>query len=314
MARWFNDVFGLEEVPADIQQNFKLEGDDLVVGARRFHVGVFETPSVSALRRRLAHLQPTKGVLQFEQIVGNVVDIHRDRFFANSVIQAASQFNCLEMRDPTITPDDGITMYAYDNTQGPKCAMVCPAAALFRNYFAMNGKPQTAKNQINTLDGVEALLEEKYWTMTNGYCMPSNLEGLNARLPELSQQVASALKVGVHWDTEVHGAEHRVCQVYSAAMPVAYSRLNKETWAPIAKLVLLATYEAIFNVAAIVSALRKQRAKLVLTLVGGGAFGNEPRWIAEAIRRSLAKFREFPLDVYLLHYNKDSLAQYSDMF
>jgi hypothetical protein len=310
MARWFSDVFGVAEDP----QLFSMDGDDLVVKDRKFHVGVFETPSVAALRHRLAHLKQIEGSLHFEQMVGDVTDVHRDPRFANAVIQVASQFNCLEMRDPTITPEDGVTIYAFDRTQGPKCAMACPAATVFRNYFAMEGKPQTATHQINTLKGVEDILEQEYWTMQNGYCLPLDLDLLNTRLLHLRPQVVSALKVGVHWDTDVHGAKHRVCQVFSSAMPVAYSRLNTDAWAPISKLVLLATYEAILTVACIMSAVRRQRIKVVLTLVGGGAFGNDPQWIVDAIRRALAQFRHCPLDVYLLHYNKQSLEQYSHRF
>jgi hypothetical protein len=310
MSQWFTDVFGVEERP----ELFRMDGDKLVVEDRRFHVGMFETPSVAALRQRLSHLKTVEGSLKFEQLVGDVVHVHRDPRFANAVIQAASQFNCLEMRKPSITPEDGVTIYAYDHTQGPKCAMACPAATVFRNYFAMHGKPQTAQHQINTLEGVEAILEQKYWTMQNGYCLPLDLEALNVRLPHLRQQVMAALKVGVHWDTDVHGAKHRVCQVYCSAMPVAYSRTDKEVWAPIASLVLQAAYEAIFTVAAIMSAVRQKRIKLVLTLVGGGAFGNDPRWIVDAIAQALAQFRQQPLDVFLLHYNKQSLDQYMHLF
>lgn len=75
-----------------------------------------------------------------------------------SVFQVASQFNCLEMVGPGERPEDGITQYFLDKTQGPgssascihafyaasiadfahrktACAMACPAATLFRNYF-----------------------------------------------------------------------------------------------------------------------------------------------------------------------------------
>lgn len=29
--------------------------------------------------------------------------------------------------------------YAFDNTQGPACALACPAATAFRNYFCVPG-------------------------------------------------------------------------------------------------------------------------------------------------------------------------------
>ena len=43
------------------------------------------------------------------------------------------------MVGPGVIPEQGITAYASDKTQGPVCAMACPAGTLFRNYFAMHG-------------------------------------------------------------------------------------------------------------------------------------------------------------------------------
>lgn len=44
---------------------------------------------------------------------------------------------------------------------------------------------------------------------------------------------------------------------------------------------------------------------LQLTKVGGGAFGNEPQWIVNAINKALHTFASHPLDVYLLHKSED---------
>lgn len=135
-----------------------------------------------------------------------------------AIFQVASQFNCLEMVGPGISPEDGITRYIYDRTQGPACALSCPAATLFRNYF-WNGFGQTAKKQMNILDKIEGILledEDKcknaenlneneaeesgiainnintkknemkgkklpnpYWKMENGYCLVYNKESLD---------------------------------------------------------------------------------------------------------------------------------------
>ena len=56
--------------------------------------------------------------------------------YSNSVVQVASQFNCLEFMGPDVTPEDGITGYFRDRTQGPACSIACGAATAFRNYFA----------------------------------------------------------------------------------------------------------------------------------------------------------------------------------
>ena len=37
--------------------------------------------------------------------------------------QVASQFNCLEMAGPTLTPEHGVAIYAHDGTQVPPPAL-----------------------------------------------------------------------------------------------------------------------------------------------------------------------------------------------
>eukprot|EP00966_Prymnesium_polylepis_P127746 2953673-Prymnesium_polylepis.1 len=93
-----------------------------------------------------------------------------------AVFQAASQFNCLEMVDQRVTPEHGITIYADDRTQGPKCAMACPAATVYRNYLHKGG--QGMQQQVDCLDAVGGVVENdggggpRYWRMQNGYALP----------------------------------------------------------------------------------------------------------------------------------------------
>ena len=114
--------------------------------------------------------------MTFENIVGDATELLIDKDNAAAVFQVASQFNCLEMVGPDVTPEDGITIYAEDGTQGPKCAMACPAATVYRNYF-WKGRGQAGGNhkQINTALDLERVLDNKvnkYWKMKNGYMMP----------------------------------------------------------------------------------------------------------------------------------------------
>ena len=47
-----------------------------------------------------------------------------------------------------------------------------------------------------------------------------------------------------------------------------------------------------------------------LTLLGGGAFGNEADWILEAIERAVTTYRDFDLDVAIVSYGgSKSLVQ-----
>jgi hypothetical protein len=42
--------------------------------------------------------------------------------------------------------------------------------------------------------------------------------------------------------------------------------------------------------------------KLFLTLLGGGAFGNEPAWIIGGIERALTLYKDVELDVAIVSY------------
>lgn len=71
---------------------------------------------------------------------------------------------------------------------------------------------------------------------------------------------------------------------------------------PFARLVLEAAYEATVC-AAILNLRRNGSNRLFLTLLGGGAFGNEPEWIRHSMQRALERYRGYGLDVFIVSYN-----------
>ena len=73
------------------------------------------------------------GGLSFRHLVAEAKSLHLQPSSAHGVFQAASQFNCLEMVGPSVCPEDGVTRYYADRTQGPACAIACPAATVFRD-------------------------------------------------------------------------------------------------------------------------------------------------------------------------------------
>ena len=92
------------------------------------------------------------GPLTFQHIVGDAKELHAKRCNAHSVFQVASQFNCLEMMDSSLTPQDGITFLS-------RCTV-------YRNYFATDGDGQAGSGQIDCLSGVGELLDntgQQYW-------------------------------------------------------------------------------------------------------------------------------------------------------
>eukprot|EP01048_Picozoa_sp_COSAG05_P026367 COSAG05_NODE_7157_length_849_cov_0.649333_2_plen_133_part_01 len=101
---------------------------------------------------------------------------------AGAVFQVASQFNCLEFPGPRTTPEQGVTNYAQDRTQGPACAVAAGPATVFRNYFVNqdHGLPpgqlggQTADAMIDNLAGLSEALGNADGSLLNcqgGYTM-----------------------------------------------------------------------------------------------------------------------------------------------
>ena len=106
-----------------------------------------------------------------------------------------------------------------------------------------------------------------------------------------------------------------VSQAFCSALPVAYSPVPSSYWKPFASLVLQAAYEATMW-AATLNAQRGASNVVLLTSLGGGAFGNEDDWIQAAMRRAIEMMSEIDLDVRLVSYGAppQSLLQMAEDF
>lgn len=285
---WFKDIFGFDE--SDLDLSIFKEGRVESKGGT-YKTGTLDVPSVSELRERI-RLTPKKGRNKITEQLANVVSLHRDENNEGALFQVASQFNLLEMISHDTTPEEGITRYIHDRTQGPACAMACAAGTLYRNY----------KTRINTLRDIENLLmPQKYWTVKNGYAMfeETQLDKLNERIEDLREEIIDRLRVGIQWETEVTPSEnkHLVSQIYCSAIPVSYNRAPNRKFEPFARIILEGTYEA-----AILAAILNRRDRVFLTLVGAGAFGNDRRWAIDAARKALEKYSHYGLDVRFVTY------------
>ena len=318
---WFENLTGcIEDSPERVREHLFISERRLCsrLNGRSWLCGELETLTLAQLRERVRRGKRNLGPISVHEIVANVQHLHQDRANENAVFQVASQFNLLEMTSPGVTPECGVGIYEDDLTQGPACAIAAGAGTIYRNYFVdVNGRiGQTANNQIDCLSGIARLLDnsqQRLWRMANGYALPSagGLEEINRKLENMDEAaldaVRQALQIGLQWDTQVtlDDASHTVSQAYCSAMPVAYARHAQELWAPLAKLILEAAYEATIC-AAILNADRNQNNRLFLTLLGGGAFGNNPDWIMGAIRRSLELYSDSGLDVAVVSYGSSN--------
>jgi hypothetical protein len=328
---WFEELFGFrEDGYAGVRKHLKLDGQVLHSSAngRSFGVGDLELVSLQTLRDRvkprMRGVPALAGELKCSIVRGDVRKMHLAPEYEGALFQVASQFNLLEMPSYGVTPEAGITDYAYDRTQGPACALAAAAATLYRNYFVPVGKQrgQTRELQLDGLADLGAVLIERLgmpleslWSMTNGYalCTKEGLAAISGLLAGLDGEQVNGLrghlKIGLHRNVEVTdsdpGSKVFVSQVFCSALPVAYTRLPDQDWAAFASLVLESAYEATMLAAA--EAVMAGGSNIVLlTSLGGGAFGNRDEWIHAAMSRALAAMAEFNLDVRVVSYRAPS--------
>jgi hypothetical protein len=306
MSDWFQRLTGFaEDGYESTQRRLTVDGDELMssVNGKRFGIGELTVPTLADLRDRVTVAQGERSSVS--ALVGDARRLHSDPRFEGALFQVASQFNLLEMVSENVTPEQGVTRYASDPTQGPACAIAAGAATIYRSYFVPfeDGIGQTADRQVDALAGVGVALSQltglpasALWTMRNGYalCSHGGLTAINGALASASDDVIDTLRgqlaIGLHRDvqvTDLDGPGRRlVSQAFCSALPLGYSRLPRRDWELFARLVLEATYEATLLAAA-------ERASeggsniVLLTRVGGGVFGNEGSWIDHAIERAL---------------------------
>ena len=316
---WFERLTGFRELPwEETRARLEVLGDRLHsrVNGRSYGTGRLELASVAELRVRA--LGAPKGSLSLSKVTGDVRAMHAEPTNQGALFQVASQFNLLEMIGPEVTPEDGVSRYAGDHTQGPACAVAAGAATIFRNYFApVNGQSgQTATRQIDALADLGAALDnqgDRLWRMRNGYalCTREGLAEIEARLAAASPAQVDALRdllrIGLHWDVEVTDAHHEprpvVSQAFCSALPVAYTGIPARHWRAFATLVLEGAYEATLWAAAL-NAARGASNIVYLARLGGGAFGNDAEWIDAAMQRALALARDVALDVRVVSFGK----------
>ncbi|RHY93774.1 hypothetical protein DYB37_000885 [Aphanomyces astaci] len=322
---WFRVLFGFRELDFDyeeVQGKFELVDNATtlrsIVNGKSYGIGTFECLSLAALRA--AGLDTAVGgdtKLRHEASTDVFLD-HCDSANQHALFQAASQLNCLEFMSPR------------SNKYIHKRVVAAGPGTVFRNYFAaVNGKPgQTTENQLNNLDAVEAILsnhEHKYLDVVNGYTdsTPSRLAKLNTTVLHdhaTRDVLANAVKIGLHWNVQVPFSsryattnnQHFVSQAYCSAISVGYSAASQSDWAPFAKLVLQASYEATLW-AGVVNYHRTGCNKVFLTALGGGVFGNRVDWIVDAIAAAVAAVARHGLDIVIVHFRRVDVSFKRDL-
>lgn len=315
---WFERLTGFAEGGyEETKRRLQIQDERLIslVNGKSYGVGRFEMASLEDLRARARSGGGLPGRLRLSIVQGDVRLLHRRQEFSGALFQVASQFNMLEMVGPQITPEDGVTRYMYDPTQGPACAIAAGAATIYRNYFVPIGDQsgQTERRQLDGLKELGQTLSERLgvptaalWRMRNGYaaCTADGLVRISDYLGALDAQgldeLRGQLRVGIHQNVEVTDDDSElrplVSQAFCSALPISYSAHPHAPWKAFASLVLEAAYEATLW-EAVCNAQRGASKIVLLTRLGGGAFGNDGRWIDAAMLRALRLVADSDLDV-----------------
>jgi hypothetical protein len=153
------------------------------------------------------------------------------------------------------------------------------------------------------------------WRTRNGYALAerAGLDLITAYMNGLDNRarndLAGKLRIGIHRDVGVTDAPSRsgpiVSQAFCRALPLAYNTMPSKNWQVFAQFVLDTAYE-VTMLEAVLNAQRGTSNIALLTMFGGGGFGNDDAWIPAGIQRAVKKVQAFDLDVRLESYRAPS--------
>jgi hypothetical protein len=318
-TNWFESAFGFTE-------NYYNETKDKINQLYNNHkinhidVGNFRLINLNQIYDLLSTNKNTNfGIVSISNIIADIKDLHKKVEIDQSTIQVASQLNCLEIVNPNVKPEDGITIYQNDKTQGPICVMCTPAGIAYRNYLYDNG--QKVDKQIDMsrelLYFLQSYDKSINWQVINGYLFVENIEMLkkiNLLLlqdQDIRRIARRKILAGIHNNLGIYidnkSYDHHVNHVLCSGIPISYhqNELNNTLlWDGLAELFLEAYYEITLLITCynnIQSGLNKP---CYLTKVGGGVFGMKKNMIIRAINRAcnIVKNLGYSLTVYLVHY------------
>src|SRR6478736_4069817 len=123
---WFERLTGFRETSYDdTRRRLEVAAGRLRSSAngKSYATGELELVSVQTLRERVHTAGGLPGRIKVQIVTGDVRRLHQLPEYAGALFQVASQFNLLEMVSPDVSPEEGVTGYQHDRTQGPACAI-----------------------------------------------------------------------------------------------------------------------------------------------------------------------------------------------
>ncbi len=258
---------------------------------RTWAAGRFEIPMIWSLKTRAAEA-PNDGSRRLFVLFGDrpETDIGALQAYAGegTLFQVASQFNCLESPGPYVT---SVANYLRDPTQGPRASISAFPGTLVRHYAApsTDGRRFTQTSDAEQIDLLSDVCSFEVARVRNGYLRESAIADVDAFVEALEHRF-DAVRVGVHddievalgfnWDGAVTG-RRRVAQVFTSTLAAGlYGRLSNanEGMGAVCRQLLRAAY-----LGTLLAARALGHRTAVLTLIGGGVFGNPIPLIWESI-------------------------------
>eukprot|EP00471_Norrisiella_sphaerica_P004349 CAMPEP_0184480832 /NCGR_PEP_ID=MMETSP0113_2-20130426/2335_1 /TAXON_ID=91329 /ORGANISM="Norrisiella sphaerica, Strain BC52" /LENGTH=438 /DNA_ID=CAMNT_0026859561 /DNA_START=192 /DNA_END=1504 /DNA_ORIENTATION=- len=172
-TNFFEELFGFREIepgshlaePKRVRSMVRVDPQKAHLhfpNGRSFGIGKFRIYTLGELRAWYAKARERgdvkeKSGFHLVKHYAPVQVLHTMPEYEDAIFMVASQFNCLEFAAPNVIPEQGISCYQYDRTQGPSCAIMAAAATFYRNYLHMvDGKNlgQTKERQLSNLRDV----------------------------------------------------------------------------------------------------------------------------------------------------------------
>ncbi len=299
--------------PRDVLRLARDGGASVVVGERTYEGGRFAARPIGELCAAVAGRTAPPPTLSVVAGGGPVADIGALQAWAGrgTLFQVASQFNCLESPGPYLVE---VADYVHDSTQGPRASISAFPGTLVRHYAAPDGLggtfTQTGDHQLDLL--ADALPPE-VGRVDGGYLKAHHLDA--QRAAEALADRFDAIRVGVHDDVEVVlGADWagavegrpRIAQVFTSTLAAGMYGGGEQVTGAVAEVcrqLLRAAY-----LGTLLAAVDLGRTRVLLTMIGGGVFGNPHPLIIEAILWSLDELASMgagPLDLVLNAFHLD---------
>lgn len=363
-SNYFTDCFGVKDFPYIKDQNFngwmqqfKLTCDKngifFITGAagKKYQAGKLEAMKLEELQMSAEQkLEQSKDISSYGYGKLNVIcgastfgksfakyfdigSMQSDSRNIGATFQVASNFSTLESIHPGDIPENGISNYINDPTQGPFASISAAPGTLLRCYGAFYNPTQQPIMWRQTKDRQIELYPHNFLknhylgTVTNGYVnLKLNLAELKNYNKIDLNKLKKEISIGFHSNVQVVfgqiiGKDHVVVknsdqiinQVFTAGVDLGtlsgsenylylYNDL-KDTVLKIAQLTLDAAYEGTIKSTFVKNGFG---AKLYLTLIGGGVFENSWSNIASAIVKNIEFIKQSGLDVTLVIYDRNN--------